>query len=194
MTDKGQVLNNLDNVVRAIEADPELRGRIWYDEFLDAIVTTWQGPQRQWKDADDVLLQLYMQRHVGLTKIGVQTCHDAALVAAFHATRNECKDWLAGLRWDGVNRLAHLMSEGFGAAENAYTEAVGRCWVISMVARVMRPARTSSRIRAWRSGLRLPSMCSSSAHEKWMGIGWLLVPTCRLTSWFLSSSASCCRM
>ena len=139
MTDKGQALNNLDNVVRAIEADPELRGRIWYDEFLDAIVTTWQGPQRQWKDADDVLLQLYMQRHVGLTKIGVQTCHDAALVAAFHATRNECKDWLAGLRWDGVNRLAHLMSEGFGAAEDAYTEAVGRCWVISMVARVMRP-------------------------------------------------------
>lgn len=139
LTDKGAPLMNLDNVVRAIEADIELRGRIWYDEFLDAIVTTWQGPQRQWKDADDVLLQLYMQRHIGLNKIGVQTCHDAALVAAFHDTRNECRDWLSGLRWDGVPRLRHLMSEGFGGAENAYTEAVGRCWVISMVARVMRP-------------------------------------------------------
>lgn len=136
---KGGPLNNLDNVVRAIQGDPDLQGKIWYDEFLDAIVTTWQGPQRQWKDADDVLLQLYMQRHVGLTRIGVQTCHDAALVAAFHDTRNECREWMEGLKWDGFSRLPFLMHEGFGAEENDYTAAVGRNWVISMVARVIKP-------------------------------------------------------
>ncbi len=139
LNDKGAPLNNLDNVVRSIEADPDLKGKIWYDEFLDAIVTTWQGPQRVWKDADDVLLQLYMQRHVGLTRIGVQTCHDAALVAAFHDTRNECREWMDGLKWDGFSRLPFLMHEGFGAEENDYTAAVGRNWIISMVARVMRP-------------------------------------------------------
>jgi len=135
----GTPIMNLDNVVRAIESDPNLRGKIWYDEFLDTIMTTWQGEARQWKDADDVLLQLYMQRHVGLTRIGLQTCHDAAVVAAFHDTRNECKDWLKSLGWDGVRRLSYLMSEGLGAPENAYTDAVGRCWVMSMVARVFRP-------------------------------------------------------
>jgi predicted P-loop ATPase len=135
----GTPIMNLDNVVRAIESDPNLRGKIWYDEFLDTIMTTWQGEARQWKDADDVLLQLYMQRHVGLTRIGLQTCHDAAVVAAFHDTRNECKDWLKSLAWDGVRRLSYLMSEGLGAQENAYTDAVGRCWVMSMVARVFRP-------------------------------------------------------
>jgi len=135
----GTPIMNLDNVVRAIESDPNLRGKIWYDEFLDTIMTTWQGEERQWKDADDVLLQLYMQRHVGLTRIGLQTCHDAAVVAAFHDTRNECKDWLKSLGWDGVRRLSYLMSEGLGAPENAYTDAVGRCWVMSMVARVFRP-------------------------------------------------------
>lgn len=135
----GTPIMNLDNVVRAIESDPNLRGKIWYDEFLDTIMTTWQGEARQWKDADDVLLQLYMQRHVGLTRIGLQTCHDAAVVAAFHDTRNECKDWLKSLSWDGVRRLSYLMSEGLGAPENAYTDAVGRCWVMSMVARVFRP-------------------------------------------------------
>lgn len=139
LNDSGAPLNNLDNVVRAIEADADLRGRIWYDEFLDAIVTTWQGPQRQWKDADDVLLQLYMQRHIGLNKIGVQTCHDAAMVAAFHNTKNECRTWMQGLRWDGCERLRSLMSIGFGADANQYTEAVGRCWLTSMVARVMEP-------------------------------------------------------
>jgi predicted P-loop ATPase len=135
----GTPIMNLDNVVRAIESDPNLRGKIWYDEFLDTIMTTWQGEARQWKDADDVLLQLYMQRHVGLTRIGLQTCHDAAVVAAFHDTRNECKDWLKSLAWDGVRRLSYLMSEGLGAPENVYTDAVGRCWVMSMVARVFRP-------------------------------------------------------
>ncbi len=139
VTDKGAVLMNLDNVVRAIEADPTIRGHIWYDEFLDSIVTDWQGPQRKWKDADDVKLALYMQRHVGLHRIGVQTCHDAALVAAFHDTRNECKEWLQSRQWDGVPRVGHLMAEGFGADDNPYTEAVGRCWCISMVARVFHP-------------------------------------------------------
>lgn len=135
----GFPLMNLDNVVRAIEADQSIRGHIWYDEFLDAICTDWQGLLRKWTDADDVKLQLYMQRHIGLSRIGVQTCHDAALVAAFHDTRNEARDWLTGLQWDGVPRLAYLMTEGFGAEANAYTEAVGRCWVTSMVARVMKP-------------------------------------------------------
>lgn len=135
----GSPIMNLDNVVRAIESDPNLRGKIWYDEFLDTIMTTWQGEERQWKDADDVLLQLYMQRHVGLTRIGLQTCHDAAVVAAFHDTRNECKTWLKSHVWDGVRRLSYLMSEGLGAEENQYTEAVGRCWVMSMVARVFQP-------------------------------------------------------
>lgn len=140
LTDKGAPLQNLDNVVRAIEApSSNLMGHIWYDEFLDSIVTDWQGPLRRWTDADDVKLALYMQRFVGLHKIGVQTCHDAALMAAFHDTRNECRDWLSGHKWDGVSRVGHLMAEGFGAEHNAYTEAVGRCWMISMVARVMKP-------------------------------------------------------
>lgn len=139
LTDKGAPLMNLDNAVRAIEAHDDLRGRIWYDEFLDAICTDWQGPRRTWKDADDVLLALFLQRHVGLSRIGVTTCHDAALVAAFHDPRNECREWLESLEWDGVDRLRYLMPEGLGAEECEYTAAVGRCWIVSMVARVMRP-------------------------------------------------------
>jgi predicted P-loop ATPase len=131
--------NNLDNVVRVIEHDPELRGHIWYDEFLDAVVSDWQDPARRWRDSDDILLQLYVQRHVGLTRIGANMAHDAALVAAFRNVRNECREWLEGLHWDGTPRLAYLLDEGFGAQRTTFTQAVGRCWFISMVARVMEP-------------------------------------------------------
>lgn len=137
--DKGALLMNLDNAVRAIEADPILRGHVWYDEFLDAVITDWNGSQRQWKDADDVLLCLYLQRHIGLTRISVGQAHDAALVAAFNDIRNEVHDYLNALVWDGIERLPFLLSDGFGADNNAYTQAVGRCWMVSMVARAMSP-------------------------------------------------------
>lgn len=132
-------LNNLDNVVRVIENDPTIKGRIWYDEFLDAICSDWQDPARRWRDSDDVLLQLYVQRHIGLTKVGVATVHDAALVAAFRNVRNECREWLEAVQWDQTERLAYVLNEAFGATQSAYTQAVGRCWFISMVARVMEP-------------------------------------------------------
>lgn len=138
-TDKGALLMNLDNAVRAIEITRELAGHIWYDEFLDAILTDWQGGTSKWRDADDVKLCLYLQRHIGLTRISVGQAHDAATIAAFHDTRNECKDWLNGLQWDETERLPYLLSDGFGAQHDAYTQAVGRCWMVSMVARVMQP-------------------------------------------------------
>lgn len=136
---KAGYLNNLDNVVRVIENDPDIAGKIWYDEFLDQIVTTWQGKERTWRDSDDVLLQLYMQRHIGLQRIGVNTCHDAALVAAFRRPRNECREYLTSLKWDGAERLMHVMPVAFGSDDSEYASAVGRCWFISMVARVIRP-------------------------------------------------------
>lgn len=138
-TEKGALLMNLDNVVRVMESDPNLSGHVWYDEFLCAILTDWNGPERKWADRDDIALQLYMQRHVGLHRIGLSTAHDAAKVAAFHNVKNEVKDYLNGLQWDGIERLGDMLADGFGAAKTAFTQAVGRCWMVSMVARAMSP-------------------------------------------------------
>ncbi len=136
---KGVLKQNLDNVIRCIENDPELQGHIWYDEFLDAICTDWQGPRRKWRDADDIMIQLYMQRFIGMDKISAAACHDAAHMAAMRNVKNECKEWLEALQWDKTPRLEYLMSEGFGAAHSAYTQAVGRCFILSIVARVLQP-------------------------------------------------------
>jgi putative DNA primase/helicase len=134
--------NNLDNVVTVIERDPDISGKIWYDEFLDSMVTTWQSKdhkQRKWKDSDDVLLQLYMQRFCCMPRVGVNTCHDAAYVAAMRNVKNECKAYLTSRQWDETPRLDYVMAEAFGAPTGPYSSAVGRCWFVSMVARVMCP-------------------------------------------------------
>jgi putative DNA primase/helicase len=53
--------------------------------------------------------------------------------------RNECREWLSCLTWDGVERLSALIPAGFGAVSSDYTAAVGRCWLVSMVARALTP-------------------------------------------------------
>lgn len=139
LSDKGAVINNLDNTTRVLLKDPELAGRIWYDEFLDQVLTDWNGPSREWRDVDDVRLALYMQRAIGMNTLTPKVAKDAALVAAMHQKRNECRDWLDALVWDRVPRLGGMLEVAFGAAGSDYTQSVGQNWMISMVARVYSP-------------------------------------------------------
>ena len=55
--------------------------------------------------------------------------------------RNEPRDWLKGLKWDKVARLETMLERAFGCPRDAqgYHAAVGRCWFVSMVARIMEP-------------------------------------------------------
>jgi predicted P-loop ATPase len=141
LSDKGVPIANLDNAARLLERHPEVAGHFWFDEFLQRILTTWtaDGEPREWTDADDVRLALWMQRKMGIGRMAVGTARDAVTAVAMAHTRNEAREWLESLTWDGHNRLQSLIVMGFGAEANDYTEAVGRCWLVSMVARVLDP-------------------------------------------------------
>jgi putative DNA primase/helicase len=58
---------------------------------------------------------------------------------AFHRQRNPPKEWLESLEWDREERLWCLLSKGLGATHDDYSAAVGRCFMVGMVARVMNP-------------------------------------------------------
>jgi predicted P-loop ATPase len=53
----------------------------------------------------------------------------------FHPVR----DYINALKWDGTERVSRLLTTYLGVSHTAYTEAVGRMFLISMVARVFRP-------------------------------------------------------
>lgn len=141
LSDKGTPHPNLDNAAALLERHPDTMGRFWYDEFLQRILTTWtaDGEPREWTDSDDVRLALWMQRRIKIGRMAVGTARDAVTAVAMAHTRNECQEWLDSLRWDGTPRLHLLIPIGFSTEANAYTEAVGRCWLISMVARAIDP-------------------------------------------------------
>lgn len=141
LSDKGVPHPNLDNAAALLERHPDTQGRFWFDEFLQRVLSTWniEHAPKEWSDADDVRLALWMQRRVKIGRMSVGTARDAVTAIALAHKRNECREWLESLTWDGTDRLAAMISAGFGAESNEYTAAVGRCWMVSMVARALNP-------------------------------------------------------
>lgn len=138
-TDKGLPHPNFDNASRLLERHPEFAGVLWYDEFLQRVLIGWGGEPRALRDADEDRIHLWMQRVAGIHKMPKAAVQQAINVVAHANRRNELTEWLDALRWDGRDRLASLMPRGFSSSENPYTAAVGRCWVVSMVARAYAP-------------------------------------------------------
>lgn len=130
---------NLSNAMLVLNSHPELKDKIWADDFLQRIVTIWNGPKREWQDGDDLLLTEWFQRVMRMPKISAKTVTDAAEAIAFINRKNEVREWLETLQWDRVVRLPTMLSDAFGAEQNDYTAAVGRCWMVSLIARALNP-------------------------------------------------------
>jgi predicted P-loop ATPase len=138
--DSGQPHANLDNFCRVLSGHPEFLGRIYYDEFRQRVCSTWGArSEYEWTDADDSRLTLWIQRACGIRNAKTSTVAEAVSVIARQNARNPCKEWLQGLRWDGFDRLSRLLPEAFGTPDDDYHAAVGRCWLVSMVRRVLDP-------------------------------------------------------
>lgn len=161
---------NLDNACRILNGHPETRGRIWYDNFLQRIMTSWpNGETVEWSDGHDGLLTLWMQRSLGIKKATTMVAAQAVTVTAMANARNEVTDWLTSLSWDYVPRIEALMHKGFGVERNPYTEAVGRCWMISMVARALDPGCKVDTMPVFEGG---QGMRKSTAMEALVGKRW----------------------
>lgn len=141
LSDKGVPVANMDNAARLLERHPEMQGRFWFDEFQGRVYSTWNpaNAEQEWSDTDDVRLALWMQRTMGIGRMAVGTARDAVTAVAMAHKRNEVHEWLLALEWDGVTRLSRMLPEAFGTVDTPYTQAVGRCWLVSMVARALDP-------------------------------------------------------
>ena len=131
--------SNLDNICKVLEGFDHVSQVLWFDEFHEKIMCNWGEDVREWTDADDLKLTRIIQSQVGIPKVSTQTVHDAVMLVAHGRVRNEVKEWLLKLKWDKTPRLALLLPDGFGTTPTEYHQMVGRCWLISMVARILRP-------------------------------------------------------
>jgi hypothetical protein len=137
---------NLADIVTSLLQHPELVGCVGYDEFGLRLMTLKPLPgdvaftePRPWTDRDNTRLRDFLQYQVGLSRIGRETCQEAAQYVGHLQGYHPVKVFLAGLQWDGASRLSTWLSTYMGAPNTAYTRAVGAMFMIGMVARVQQP-------------------------------------------------------
>ena len=126
------------------------KGRVFYDEFYANYFSNWDGSENDSivsvKAIDDGwLLRCYEWMLVSDLKMS-QVLSLAVVEQAVHAfgnrdVRSEPRQWIEALTWDGIPRLHHWLTDVYGIENDpeGYNEAVGRCWILSMVARAMKP-------------------------------------------------------
>ena len=137
---------NLANVLVALRGAQEWDGVIAHDEFALCTMALRAPPwvktngswvARPWTEQDDVLTTEWLQQHgigVQISLVG-KAVETVAYEHAFHPIR----DYLGGLKWDGVKRLDGFAATYLGAEKSKYHSNVSRCLFVSAVARVMEP-------------------------------------------------------
>lgn len=133
----GAAVANLSNAVRVLESDPALARLVWFDEFLQR--TRTGSPERDWTDADDIELQLYMQRTIGIGRMSRESVASAVVSMAMRDRRNCVKSMIESEPHDGAPRIAAFLHRVFRCEDSAYTRAASRNFWLSMVARVYQP-------------------------------------------------------
>ncbi len=140
MTAGGAPIFNFDNALRVIEEFETFKELVWYDDFHHKLFTQWKtGKTREWQDIDGLNLLMFMQRQLGLTKMSDDMVTKAVQVYAHKRMRNEPRDWMNSLEWDGVDRIEHFFVDCLGSDDNEYVRAVSKNFWIGMAARVLQP-------------------------------------------------------
>jgi len=140
-----RIKNTIDNVVRILTNDENLKDRLGFNEFeqRETVVKAlpWDKPgltyPRPMLDSDDAELRLYLERCYDITSVGKIT--DGITVVLRANSFHPVKDYLNACTWDGVERLDTLLIDTLGAPDTPYTRAVSRKFFTAAVARIFRP-------------------------------------------------------
>jgi predicted P-loop ATPase len=143
--ENGKPLPNVANALTALRRDPGIRDAFAYDEMQRSTMLMHDIGQplapfvlRAIVDEDVTCLTEYLQR-AGLKRIAKEVVRDALSQRARELSFHPVRDWLDGLEWDRRNRVNVWMTTKLGADLNAYTQAIGQMFLVSLVARIYEP-------------------------------------------------------
>jgi 5S rRNA maturation endonuclease (ribonuclease M5) len=152
LTEKGSVRPILANVLLGLREDPALAGLLAYDEMQSTTLLCKAvpkfGPQRRApvidtfprpiRDDDVIQIQEWFQI-AGLPGVGKDVMHDSIDRSARENSFHPAREYLTELKWDQVERLESMLPNYFGAENTPYTRAIGRMFMVSAVARILKP-------------------------------------------------------
>jgi predicted P-loop ATPase len=116
-------------------------GVLAYNEFSSSTVTkrspVFGCQSSQWTDQEDRLTADWLQHNgIGLS---VETTGQAVQAVARDRSFHPVREYLESLRWDGTPRAAGWLNLYLGVVPSDYSIAVGEKFLLSAVARIMKP-------------------------------------------------------
>lgn len=140
---KGEVINNLKNLITVLKYDPNLKS-IAFNQLSDGLEikgeVPWKHPSKFWRDADDAQLISYVDLTYG--SFSARNYDIAVTKVTDDRSYHPIREFLEKLpTWDGVKRLETLFIDYFNAKDEEYTRAITRKVFVAAVARVMEPGR-----------------------------------------------------
>ncbi|HBR25492.1 MAG TPA: virulence-associated E family protein [Rhizobiales bacterium] len=131
--------SNVANALKALRTDPNLRDKLACDEMQRAAMIRDGGSWRPVTDTDVTGMQECLQKEKGMTHVSKDTMHSAVDNRAVKCRFHPLRDWLNALRWDARPRIDSWLTDYLGTEATPYTKAIGRMFLIGMVARGYRP-------------------------------------------------------
>lgn len=131
---EGRPLPHVSNIATIFRHDPEMAGKLRYDEFAQRC---WYG-NRKLEDGDETRFAEWMGNVYGL-HANPGLVNTVVNMVAMDAKYHPVRDYLDGLKWDGKERLKRFLVDYFGAEDTPAARAYGLKTLIACVARVRKP-------------------------------------------------------
>lgn len=139
----GDPQSNLKNAIRLLRFHPSWNAPevLYFDEFSLEIrtknPTPWDKASGAWQDVDDIRTADWMQS-LGVV-VTPSVARDAVELIAKETLVHPVRSYLQSVQWDRNRRVDKWLSTYLGVEENALNRAIGKCWLVSAVARIFRP-------------------------------------------------------
>jgi predicted P-loop ATPase len=162
-SDTGKIICNVHNAIIAI--DGLFEGEFALDEMTQKIVML-QENNRQLCDNDVTNYQSILQEK-GFARLALQTVEQAIAFKANDWSFHPVKEYLESLKWDGKARVNIWAKRLLGAEDNEYTAAIGRMFLVAMIARIYEPGCKADHVPVLEGvqGLMKSTACSVLAGE-----------------------------
>lgn len=140
-TKSGWPCATIDNSVIVFRNDPVFAGKLRWNLFRNLIELTGDVPWNRngtcVNDSDEIHIRHYLENryHLGSEK----KVRDGLLVAASEESYHPVREFLNGLRWDGQERISHVLHHFLGAEENEYTAECMKLFLMGAVSRIFSP-------------------------------------------------------
>lgn len=140
LTKNGTVKQTISNCVVALRTDEKTQDMFRYNMLTDKIEVYgawWNRSDVNISQTDENNIRMYLENTYELTsEKGVTRAID---ILAHQNEYHPIRDYLNGLKWDGVSRIGELFPRYLGAVRCDYTTEATRLFLLGAIERVFHP-------------------------------------------------------